>query len=194
VSTEGSVTNLIRGMKSGDDEAARRIYDRYSPRLAALAKERLPIWMRAAVDGDDVANEALCSVVMGLREGRFPNLRDRDDLWSLLACITLRKAINEKHKAARQKRRPSQTVEPLENVHEVAAPELPPDLARKAAEQFERLIDRLHTKDELLEMIALWKFEGHTSQEIAQRIGCSSRRVARKLDLIRIIWETEGMV
>ncbi len=192
--SDGSVTNLIRGMRSGDAEAARQIWDRYSPRLAALAEERLPIWMRAAVDGDDVANDALCSVAIGLREGRFPNLRDRDDLWALLGCITLRKAINEKQKAARQKRRPNRSVERIEAVPDLAAPELPPDLAFKAAEQFERLIDRLHAKDELLEMIALWKFEGYKSEEIAKRLGCSSRRVARKLDLIRIIWETEGIV
>ncbi len=194
MSMEGSVTNLIRGMKSGDDEAARRIWDRYSPRLAALAKERLPIWMRGVIDGDDVANDALCSVVMGLREGRFPNLHDRDDLWALLACITLRKAINEKHKATRQKRRPSQGLEPLGKEQDAVAPVLPPDLAHQAAEQFGRLIDQLRKKGERLDMIALWKFEGYTSDEIAKRLGCSSRRVARKLDLIRIIWQTEGMV
>jgi DNA-directed RNA polymerase specialized sigma24 family protein len=194
VELDGSVTNLIRGMRSGDAEAARRIWDRYSPCLAALAEERLPIWMRAVVDGDDVANDALCSVVIGLREGCFPDLQDRDDLWALLACITLRKAINEKHKAARQKRRPTQGVERIEVRPNLATREQPPDLAFKAAEQFERLIDRLHAKDELLELIALWKFEGYTSAEIAKRLGCSSRRVARKLDLIRMIWNTEGVV
>jgi RNA polymerase sigma factor (sigma-70 family) len=191
VDSDGSVTNLIRGMRSGDDDAARRIWDRYSPRLAALARERLPMWMRAAVDGGDVANEAFCSVAIGLREGRFPDLRDREDLWALLACITRRKAINEKQKAKRQKRRPRQGFEPIEAVSDLASAELSPDLALKAAEQFARLIDRLHEKDPLVEMIALWKFEGYTTEEIARRLGCSSRRVARKLDLIRIFWESE---
>lgn len=192
MSSDGSVTNLIGEMRSGDDEAARRIWNRYSPRLAALARDRLPIWLRTYVDGDDVANEALCSVVMGLREGRFPGVRDRDDLWLMLACITKRKAINEAKKAKRQKRRPDEDLQPIDE--NVVVPGPPPDLTRKAAEQFEWLIDELHRRDELLEMIALWKFEGYTTKEIARRIGCSSRRVARKLDLIRMIWETEGKV
>jgi DNA-directed RNA polymerase specialized sigma24 family protein len=189
VSSDGSITRLISGMKSGDDEAARRIWDRYSPRLAALAKERLPLWLHCLVSGDDVANSALCSVIMGLRDGRFPDLHDRNDLWGILACITVRKAINEAKRANRQKRRSSGECVPIDE--NIVDPGPSPDLARTAAEHFERLIDCLHKKDELLEMIALWKFEGYTSEEIARRLGCSSRRVARKLELIRMTWESE---
>ena len=46
---------------------------------------KLPIWLRRIVDGDELANSAMCSVIMGLREGRFQDLHDRDDLWALLA-------------------------------------------------------------------------------------------------------------
>ena len=73
MSSEGSITRFIGAMRSGDDEAARKIWNRYSPRLAALARERLPVWLQCVVDGDDVANTAMCSVIMGLREGRFPD-------------------------------------------------------------------------------------------------------------------------
>jgi DNA-directed RNA polymerase specialized sigma24 family protein len=189
VSSEGSISGFIGKMRSGDEEAARKIWDRFSPRLAALARERLPVWLQCVVDGDDVANSAMCSVIMGLREGRFPALQDREDLWALLACMTVRKAINEIETASRRKRRPRIRTEPLDE--NMVALHLSPDLACKAAEQFERLIDRLHEKDGLLETIALWKFEGYSSVEIARRLGCSSRRVARKLDLIRMICQEE---
>jgi DNA-directed RNA polymerase specialized sigma24 family protein len=178
-------------MKSGDDEAARRIWDRYSPRLAALAKERLPVGLHCIVSGDDVANSALRSVIIERRDGRLPQLHGRDDLWAILACVTVRKAINEAKKANRQKRRSSgENVAIDENI---VGSEPQPDLARTAAEHFERLIDCLHKKDELLETIAHWKFEGYTSEEIARRLGCSSRRVARKLDLICMTWEAENL-
>jgi DNA-directed RNA polymerase specialized sigma24 family protein len=189
VSSEGSITRFIGAMRSGDDEAARRVWNRYSPRLAALARERLPVWLQCVVDGEDVANAAMCSVIMGLRCGRFPALHDRDGLWALLACITVRKAINEVEKASRQKRRSRRASEALDE--NIVAPDLAPDLVLKAAEQFEQLIDRLRDKEGLLGTIALWKFEGYTSDEIANRLGCSSRRVARKLDLIRMIWEED---
>jgi DNA-directed RNA polymerase specialized sigma24 family protein len=189
VSSEGSITRFIGAMRSGDDEAARRVWNRYSPRLAALARERLPVWLQCVVDGEDVANAAMCSVIMGLRGGRFPALHDRDGLWALLACITVRKAINEVEKASRQKRRSRRASEALDE--NIVAPDLAPDLVLKAAEQFEQLIDRLRDKEGLLGTIALWKFEGYTSDEIANRLGCSSRRVARKLDLIRMIWEED---
>jgi DNA-directed RNA polymerase specialized sigma24 family protein len=176
-------------MKSGNDFGAQLIWTRYSPRLAALARERLPKWLRCAVDSDDVANSAINSVILGLRHGKFPELHDRDGLWALLACITVRKAIKEIAGASRQKRLPLKRRLPLEEGIKAADP--PPDLRVMAAERFEILIERLRLKDEALASIALKKFEGYTSEEIARQLGCSCRRVARKLELIRMTWERE---
>jgi RNA polymerase sigma factor (sigma-70 family) len=189
VSSEGSISCWIGGIKSGDDEAARRIWERYSVRLAALARQKLPASLRRVVDDEDVANSAMRSVLMGLREGRFPKLNDRDDLWALLACITVRKAINEVKRASCQKRLVPGECVPLDE--EIATRDLPPDLTTMAAERFEFLIESLRQKEAILEPIALWKFEGYTNDEIAARLGCSRSRVARKLERIRIIWERE---
>ena len=191
MSSEGSITILIGGMKSGDDEAARRIWQRFSPRVASLARKKVPVWLRRIVDGDDLANSAMCSVIMGLREGRFQELRDRDELWALLACITVQKARNEIAKASRQKRMPPGATMPL--TEEITAPDLPPDLIVMAAEQFQSLIERLRSKEAIFEPIALWKLEGYTNDEIAQRLGCSRSKVARKLELIRKTWEQEDL-
>jgi DNA-directed RNA polymerase specialized sigma24 family protein len=60
-----------------------------------------------------------------------------------------------------------------------------------AAEQFEILLKHLRQKGEALESIALCKFEGYTNEEIAGRLGCSCRRVVRKLELIRRILAEE---
>jgi len=176
-------------MKSGNDIAAQLIWTRYSPRLAALARVRLPKWLRCAVDSDDVANSAIYSVILGLRDGKFPDLHDRDGLWALLACITVRKAILEIDSASRKKRLPPKRRQPLDEG--IEAPDPRPDLAVMAAEGFEVLIERLRLKDEVLAEIALKKFEGYTNEGIARQLGCSCRRVARKLELIRKTWETE---
>ena len=189
--SEGSITILIGGIRSGDDEAARRIWQHYSPRLAALARKKLPVWLRRIVDDDDLANSAMCSLIMGLREGRFQELRDREELWALLACITVQKARNEIAKALSQKRLPPDASMPLSE--QMAAPDHAPDLIIKAAEQFKVLIELLRKKEAILEPIALWKFEGYTNDEIAQRLGCSLRKVARKLELIRKTWQNEEL-
>jgi DNA-directed RNA polymerase specialized sigma24 family protein len=176
-------------MMLGDDEAAGRIWQRYSPRLAALARERLPRWLRSVVDGDDIANSAFLDVVVGARAGRFPRIHDRDDLWGLLACITVRKVINQVKKAQCQKRPPLWAAVPLKD--NVLATDRAADLQRIAAEQLDALLERLRSRDEILRSIALWKFEGYTNAEVARRVGCTSRRIARKLELIRMICSAE---
>jgi DNA-directed RNA polymerase specialized sigma24 family protein len=157
--------------------------------LSELALKRLPDRLHRVVDGEDIANSVFCDLVVGLQEGRFADLHDRDDLWALLACITVRKAINEVKRALRQRRPPPSARVPL--VEEFVAPGPPPDLVVMAAEQFEILLEHLQRKDATLKSIALWKFEGFTNQEIGGRLGCSCRRVARKLELIRMILEAE---
>jgi hypothetical protein len=41
-------------------------------------------------------------------------------------------------------------------------------------------------------LIAVWQMEGHTVEEIAAKVGCSPRTVARKLAVIRERWCWEG--
>ncbi len=63
------------------------------------------------------------------------------------------------------------------------------EFAAQVAEQYQRLLDLLG--DEKLQHVAVWKMEGLTNEEIAKRLNCSLRTVARKLDTIRIIWNKE---
>ena len=51
------------------------------------------------------------------------------------------------------------------------------------AEEYERLLDRL--QDDMLKKIAVWRLEGATIDEIADKLGCAHRTVDRKLDLIK---------
>jgi hypothetical protein len=45
--------------------------------------------------------------------------------------------------------------------------------------------------EESLRQVALLKMEGCANDEVAQRLDCSWRTVARKLETIRIIWSDE---
>jgi DNA-directed RNA polymerase specialized sigma24 family protein len=68
----------------------------------------------------------------------------------------------------------------------IVAREPSPEFAAMVADETTHLLDRLG--DDNLRQIALWRMEGYTRDEIATRLGCARRTVARRLDLIREIW------
>jgi DNA-binding CsgD family transcriptional regulator len=47
--------------------------------------------------------------------------------------------------------------------------------------------------DDTLRQVAVWRMEGFTRDEIAERLDCSRRTAARKLEAIRVIWSKEPM-
>ncbi|HEY2784002.1 MAG TPA: ECF-type sigma factor [Fimbriiglobus sp.] len=78
---------------------------------------------------------------------------------------------------------------PEAGIEQVVRNEPSPEFAAQVAEEYERLLGLLD--DESLRKVAVWKMEGLTNDEIAERLGCSRRSVARKLETIRIIWNSE---
>ena len=67
-----------------------------------------------------------------------------------------------------------------------------PDPAEAAAlaESVERLLGKL---DPALRVIAVWKMEGDSNRDIAEKLAISVETVYRKLKLIRAVWD-EGDV
>jgi DNA-directed RNA polymerase specialized sigma24 family protein len=195
MSSEGSVTDWIGRLQAGDQAAARPLWERYFRRLVGLARRQLQGAPRGAADEEDVALSAFDSFCRAAVEGRFPRLADRDDLWRLLFAITLRKAHDLVRDQRRQKRGGSAPLGPP-HPPEVAIPERllgrepTPEFAAQVAEECQRLLGRLG--DAELRSVALWKMEGYTNEEIAQKLGRSDRTVERKLRLIRQAWEEEA--
>ena len=126
-----------------------------------------------------MALSAFKSLCLGAERNRFPQLADRDDLWRLLAKMTVRKAID-----LRRRRRPA-AADP-DAVDDLFSREPDPEVAAEMAETFDRLLAQLG--DPRLREIALWKVEGHTNADIAARLGCAERSVERKLHRIRLLW------
>jgi DNA-directed RNA polymerase specialized sigma24 family protein len=148
-------------------------------------------------DEEDVALSAFDSFCRGAKEGRYPQISDRNNLWHLLGVLAERKAIDLLHHERRQKRgggkvrgesvldyQPSSSSVHA-GIEQIMAPEPTPDVAAQVAEECERLLDRLNPE---LRRVALWKMEGYTNEEIAAKLGCVPRTVERKLRLIRSRW------
>jgi RNA polymerase sigma factor (sigma-70 family) len=200
MTAEGSVSRWVSALKDGDTAAAQPLWERYHRRLVALAREKLRTARRRAADEEDVVQNAFHSFFRGVAAGRFPQLDDRDNLWRLLVVITARKALDQlayEH----TKRQGSGTVQGESwitpgttrsveaGMEQVVGDEPTPEFAALVAEEYERLLATLD--DEVLRRVAVWKMEGLTNDEVAERLGCSRRTVARKLDTIRVIWNDE---
>src|SRR5262245_712235 len=82
-SSPGSVTNWLQELKAHGDSAAQELWNRYFSQLVTLARRHLGGLARDA-DEEDVALSALKSVMLGVENNRFPELRDRTGLWPLL--------------------------------------------------------------------------------------------------------------
>ncbi|RIK73563.1 MAG: RNA polymerase subunit sigma-70 [Planctomycetota bacterium] len=185
-----SVSHWLDGLRAGDSVAAQELWNRYFARLVAVAQARLAA-LRRDVSGEDVALSAIKSVMLGLRENRFPELNDRDSLWPLLVTITARKVVSEQRRQLALKR--SRAVERRwEDVRDCLGVEPTAEFAVEVADELERLVESLG--DPSLRRIVEQKLAGWTNEEIAAGLGCSRRTVIRKLGLVRRQWvgEPEG--
>jgi DNA-directed RNA polymerase specialized sigma24 family protein len=195
MSATGSVTNWIAQLKAGDADAAQPLWERYFSRMVALARKQLQGVRLAVADEQDVALSAFDSFCQGAMRGKFPQLTDRDDLWRLLVVITARKAIDLREWQGRKKRQvlgesalPCRDESGNGGIEQVVGDEPTPEFVNEVAEQCQRLLDRLGDDDEL-RRIAVWRLEGYTNPEIAERLGCSLAKVERRLRVIRKLWK-----
>ena len=69
----------------------------------------------------------------------------------------------------------------------VQSGEASPAFGAEVAEQARRLLEVL--PNQVLRDVAVWKMEGNGIEQIADKLGCSTRTVDRKLDVIRSIWK-----
>jgi DNA-directed RNA polymerase specialized sigma24 family protein len=196
---EGSITRWYNELKAGNREAVGALFDRYFGRMIRLARasSRAGVRDRAVADEEDAALSAFDSFCAGAERGRFPHIGDRDDLWRLLAVITVRKAQSQARRERRLKRGGGGLViretdlaaggfgDVLDGI---VAPEPDAEFTARAEEELRRLLDLL--RDDTLRRVAVWRMEGYTCDEIARRMGCARRTVARQLDLIRKLWST----
>ncbi len=196
---EGSVTRWVGGLKVGDPEATRQLWERYFADLVRLARVRLRHFPRAAADEEDAALSAFDSLCRGVEQGRFPRLDDRQDLWRILVTIALRKAADLIRLESRLKRGGGSVRTEADlaaaalgagGLGQAPASDPSPELAAMMAEECRRLFDLL--PDESLREVAQMKLEGHSDREIAERLDCSRSTVERRLRTIRSFWSAKG--
>jgi DNA-directed RNA polymerase specialized sigma24 family protein len=186
---EGSITRCIGdlGTEKGA-AAAQQLWERYFHPLVRLARRKLGARAGCPVeDEEDAALSAIDSFCRGAARGRFPRLTDRQDVWRLLAKITERKAFDQMRRGGAIRRGDGWLVnEAGAGLDRFVGREPRPEPEVIVADQYQRLRSRLGN-DSLRAVLDL-RLEGYNREQIAARMGLTTRTVARKLRVIGTVW------
>src|SRR4051812_39163412 len=180
-----SFPDLMERLRSGDDDAARKVFDRFARRLVAVARRRFDWRLAHRVDPEDVVQSAFKSFFIRHREGTL-QLEDWDGLWSLLTLITPRKCVDrvEYFRAERRDvRREATGTEGPDQPWQLALDREPrPEEAAALAETVEQLFQAVSDDDRPILELSL---QGYTAAEIGIRLGRALRSVQRIREQIR---------
>lgn len=194
MSTSGSVSEWIEGLKTGNSSATTHLWNRYHPGLLRFARCRLHNEARRVTDEEDLVIAAFESFFHRAAAGQFPELSGRKELWALLVTITDRKVINTLRRHMTGKRgggrvRGESNFTSGNNEGErvmatTGSPHLPPDVAACLSEM-------VATLDEDMRQIVCLRINGYTNEEIGQRLNRSLATIERRLCLLRDQWLEE---
>jgi len=201
-SSVGHVTLAYRRLEKGDREAFTLIVEYFSPELVRRAGYVLPRHMRRAFGPSDAVQNALFSFWEAVVEGKFTNVRHREDIFRILAAIVFHKAM-KLLKAELAKKRGDGKVKGESGMASgavsgvVLGREPQPSPVEQAIfnESLGRLIEILPEKGDLRPVGEAWLrgIEGKdelTARDIkdALNLKVSDRTVQRKIKTILEIW------
>ena len=195
MSIANSRVGWFRTLRSGDQIAIEQLWQGFVPQMKLKANVwlgRMVAQTDASIDGRSLsAFDVFCRE---LSEERFDALRGADELWRLLAVITLRRQSGSKHDSltetgdeARSADAGSQLpISPVASSDQFVADEA---LALQMAQECRHLLRIL--ADTNLESIVLAKLDGLTNEAIATELKLTRRTIQRMIKLIRNIWQDE---
>jgi RNA polymerase sigma-70 factor (ECF subfamily) len=183
---EDSFADLMARLRAGDDDAAARVFRRFTHRLMALARARLGGRLRQKVDPEDVLQSVYKSFFLRHAEGQL-EVAGWDSLWSLLALITARKCGRwaEHFRAGRRDLRAEVAVvgrADESGVIEAFSADPSPAEAAMLSEVMEQLLRDLDERDRTILTLAL---QGSSAPEISEQLDRPARTVYRVLERIR---------
>lgn len=184
---ELTITECLALVKDDDSLAEHHIWQHYHARLLRLAKARMCGQSDPLVDEEDIVLTAFHSLLSGIKDGRFPDLRDRHDLWQLLIMLTERAAVQQfRYESAKKRAGTVRALPRGEELEQVLEQKTDSRFVDCFCENVEARLQQLH--EDVQRRIAVMRLQGYTVQEIADQLACSKARVERKLRLIRAVW------
>jgi RNA polymerase sigma-70 factor (ECF subfamily) len=168
------------------DDASRGVFELYTHRLIALARNHLHIQLQQKVDPEDVVQSAYKSFFLRYGESAL-GTQKLDDLWGLLSLITLRKCADRvrhyttgRRNLAREAE--DQSPDGTEIWREAIDREPTPEQAAVLAETVEQMLAALAPLERPIVELSL---QGYSTREVSERLGRAERSVRRVRERVR---------
>jgi RNA polymerase sigma-70 factor, ECF subfamily len=184
---ESSFDELLARLRTGDEDAARQIFQQYATRLIGLARVHLDSAVRRKVDAEDVVQSVFKSFFVRIEKGEF-DLENKDNLWSLLVDITLHKCGHKVRDLRRQRRDIRREADPRRTADDSAlswqalAPGPTPAEAAIMAETVEQVFSELKERERQIVELHL---QGHEISDIQVQVKRSAYTVRDVLKRVR---------
>jgi len=184
------VAFFIYELQNGNQDNAQRIWDHFYRRLLPLVRKYLHQRVRRVIEEEDVAIRAMDQCFQQLQAEYVPSIKDRDNLWALLAIITERRALNANRDLMNQKPGGGNAggLSVFTKLDDSVAGALEQSVAEMGAlmaEDFDCLMKVLELDHQA---VASLKLQGYSNREIAAKMQCAVVTVERKLNRIRKKW------
>lgn len=176
-------------------QRAEELWNEFFPRLIRLARKKLANISCRSFDEEDVALSAMKSFY----RGRFDQLDCKDEMWRLLATITVRKATAQRRRLTAAKRGGGDVrgesvfgrTAPDDNslgfgIGAIVDERRMPETTDQILKTCEDLLAKL--PDEKLRRSAIMRLEGYSNQEISDVMRCSVARTKQRIARIRELW------
>ena len=169
-----SFADIFAGLELGDQEAARKLYERFIDQLIRLASRKLKFQLGSGADPESVAHSVFESFFEGVSRKQF-ELRNWGMVFGLLAHITFRKCLRRKRREMQERHIPGGkllAIDDWEAINPTPGPEeeaMVADLLATALAEFdaeERMVIEEYMK-------------GVTVDSVAQQVKLSERTIHR---------------
>ncbi len=164
--------------------------ERYADRLITLARSRLSKKLARRLDPEDIVQSACRSFFENAQAGHY-DVRDSDDLWRLLAAITVHKSLRQVKRHSAAKRAVGEESAGRCGILQIVAPEAfsrdpGPSEAATLLEETKAMMRGLSPLHRRIVELSL---QGHDVDVVAQQNGCSERTVQRAIEQAKKLLE-----
>ena len=171
-SSEKLLAQYVQGSPSETVAASIEIHDRYLNRLIALAQNRLLGVLKSKVDPDDIAQEVFVAF-FAMADRDEVKWKERGDLWRLLAGIAINKVKQQFERYSTLKR----------DLRAESQWAVTVEVGDQDVTELAELVDHvLSSEKPLVTKILNLRLAGFSFEEIAERVGRSTRTVRRLLE------------
>ncbi|MGE0755734.1 MAG: sigma-70 family RNA polymerase sigma factor [Pirellulaceae bacterium] len=185
MATTSEFERLLSRARQGDEHAMGQLVEQYEPEVRIVARARLGSALRPHLDSLDLVQSVHRSLLVGLRADRF-DISSPDKLVALAVTIVRRKVARHWRKHKRQVRPQDgpghESVGLPAMLQSLASSDTDPAHAAAMRDACEQLLRELDGADRSVMELRL---EGHTTAEVARRLGLDADVLRVRLGRLR---------